>query len=95
MKAAVFYGKGDIRVDEHYPMPEVGPESVLIQVKACGVCGTDVHIYGGAQGATECNPPVILGHEFSGVVTQVGSAVTRVKVGDHVDCEPQHFLRRL
>ena len=40
MKAAVFYGKGDIRVDEHYPMPEVGPESVLIQVKACGVCGT-------------------------------------------------------
>ena len=34
MKAAVFYGKGDIRVDEHYPMPAVGPESVLIQVKA-------------------------------------------------------------
>ena len=88
MKAAVFYGKGDIRVDEHYPMPEVGPESVLIQVKACGVCGTDVHIYGGAQGATECNPPVILGHEFSGVVTQVGSAVTRVKVGDHVTVNP-------
>ena len=88
MKAAVFYGKGDIRVDEHYPMPEVGPESVLIQVKACGVCGTDVHIYGGAQGATECNPPVILGHEFSGVVAQVGSAVTRVKVGDHVTVNP-------
>ena len=88
MKAAVFYGKGDIRVDEHYPMPAVGPESVLIQVKACGVCGTDVHIYGGAQGATECNPPVILGHEFSGVVTQVGSAVTRVKVGDHVTVNP-------
>jgi len=88
MKAAVFHGKGDIRVDSHYPMPTPGEDSVLIRVKACGVCGTDVHIFSGAQGATECHPPVILGHEFAGVVEQVGSAVTRIHVGDHVTVNP-------
>ena len=88
MKAAVFYGKGDIRVDNNYPMPKVGPQQVLLRVKACGVCGTDVHIHAGAQGATECEPPVILGHEFAGEVVEIGSAVTRVKVGDHVTVNP-------
>lgn len=88
MIAAVFHGKGDIRVDSQYPMPVLGDSSVLIHIKACGVCGTDVHIFSGAQGATECNPPVVLGHEFAGVVEQVGSAVTRVHVGDHVTVNP-------
>ena len=46
MKSAVFYGKHDLRLEE-YEMPVVGPEDELIQVKACGVCGTDVHIYEG------------------------------------------------
>ena len=50
MKSAVFYGKHDLRLEE-YEMPVVGPEDVLIQVKACGVCGTDVHIYEGDKGA--------------------------------------------
>ena len=50
MKSAVFYGKHDLRVEE-YAQPEVGPEDVLIQVKACGICGTDVHIYEGDKGA--------------------------------------------
>ena len=49
MKSAVFYGKHDLRVEEH-EMPKVGPKDVLIQVKACGVCGTDVHIYEGDKG---------------------------------------------
>lgn len=88
MKAAVFYGKGDIRVDNQYPMPKVGPQQVLLRVRACGVCGTDVHIHAGAQGATECEPPVILGHEFAGEVVEVGSEVTRIKVGDHVTVNP-------
>ena len=52
MKSAVFYGKHDLRVEEH-EMPKVGPKDVLIQVKACGVCGTDVHIYEGDKGAAE------------------------------------------
>ena len=46
MRSAVFYGKHDLRVEE-YAMPAVGAKDVLIQVKACGVCGTDVHIYEG------------------------------------------------
>jgi len=88
MEAAVFYGKGDIRYDDAYPMPEVKDNEVLIRVKACGVCGTDLHIFAGAQGATQCNPPVILGHEFSGIVEAVGAAVTRVSVGRHVTVNP-------
>jgi L-iditol 2-dehydrogenase len=88
MKAAVFHGKGDIRVDNAYPKPGVKDNEVLIRVKACGVCGTDLHIFSGAQGATECHPPVILGHELSGIVEAVGPAVTRVRVGQHVAVDP-------
>ena len=78
MKSAVFYGKHELRVEEH-EMPKVGPKDVLIRVKACGICGTDVHIYEGDKGAAEVNPPTILGHEFSGVVAEVGEEVTMTK----------------
>lgn len=90
MKSAVFYGKHDMRVEES-PMPKVGAEDVLIQVKACGICGTDVHIYEGDKGAAEVTTPTILGHEFSGVVAEVGSAVTNVKVGDRVCIDPNCY----
>ena len=60
MKAAVFYGKGDIRVEEH-AIPAPAADQVQLRVKAAGVCGTDMHIYAGAKGATECEPPVVLG----------------------------------
>ncbi len=88
MRAAVFYGKGDIRVENGYPVPGINPNEVLIRVKACGVCGTDLHIFSGAEGATQCNPPVVLGHEFSGIVEKVGEKVTRVRVGQHVTVNP-------
>lgn len=90
MKSAVFYGKHDLRV-ENSPMPKVGPEDILIQVKACGICGTDVHIYEGDKGAAEVTPPTILGHEFSGVVAEVGSNVTKYKVGDRVCIDPNCY----
>ena len=90
MKSAVFYGKHNMRVEES-PMPKVGAEDVLIQVKACGICGTDVHIYEGDKGAAEVTPPTILGHEFSGVVAEVGAAVTNVKVGDRVCIDPNCY----
>lgn len=99
MKAAVFYGKHDIRLEDH-PISDPKPGEVQIRVKAAGVCGTDLHIYEGAQGATECNPPVVLGHEFSGVVEKVGPGVTEVKVGDHVTVDPNiscngcHYCRK-
>lgn len=90
MKSAVFYGKHDLRVEES-AMPQVGAEDVLIQVKACGICGTDVHIYEGDKGAAEVTPPTILGHEFSGVVAEVGANVTGVKVGDRVCIDPNCY----
>ena len=90
MKSAVFFGKHDLRVEEH-EMPKVGPKDVLIQVKACGVCGTDVHIYEGDKGAAEVTPPTILGHEFSGVIAEVGSEVTNYKAGDRVCIDPNCY----
>lgn len=90
MKSAVFHGLHDMRIEE-MPMPAVGAEDVRIRVMACGICGTDVHIYEGDKGAAEVTPPVILGHEFSGIVEEVGPAVTRVKVGDRVCVDPNQL----
>jgi len=64
------------------PTPEIGNEDVLIQVKACGICGSDVHGYDGSTGRRI--PPIIMGHEASGVITEVGSNVLSFKVGDRV-----------
>lgn len=90
MKSAVFYGKHDLRVEEH-ECPAVGAHDVLIQVKACGICGTDVHIYEGDKGAAEVTPPTILGHEFSGIIAGVGSEVTEYKVGERVCVDPNCY----
>lgn len=90
MKSAVFYGKHDLRIMES-KAPEVGPHDVLIQVKACGVCGTDVHIYEGDKGAAEVTPPTILGHEFSGIIAKTGSAVKNYNVGDRVCIDPNCY----
>lgn len=65
--------------------PTPGPEEVLIKVIASGICGTDIHILEGEYFGAY---PVIPGHEFAGVVEQVGQEVTRVHVGDNVAVEP-------
>ena len=90
MKSAVFYGKHNLKIEEH-EMPKVGANDVLIRVKACGVCGTDVHIYEGDKGAAEVTPPTILGHEFSGIVAKVGANVTNYKAGDRVCIDPNCY----
>lgn len=90
MKSAVFYGTHDIRVEER-PVPEPGDREVLIQVKACGICGTDVHIYEGDKGAAEVTPPTVLGHEFSGVIAKVGSKVKKFRAGDRVCIDPNCY----
>lgn len=64
------------------PMPIPGPDDVLIQVKACGICGSDVHGYDGSTGRRI--PPIIMGHEAAGVVVEVGSEVTAFAPGDRV-----------
>lgn len=90
MRSAVFYGKHDLRVEEQ-ELPALSPREVLIQIKACGVCGTDVHIYEGDKGAAEVTPPTILGHEFAGVVKEVGEEVTNYKPGDRVCIDPNCY----
>ncbi len=87
MKSAVFYGKHDMRLEER-EIPTYGENDVLINVKACGICGTDVHIYEGSPGSADVTPPQILGHEFAGQVTAVGSKVKNFKVGDKVTVDP-------
>ena len=87
MKAAVFYEPGVVKVQQ-WPDPEISGDEVLIRVMAAGVCGTDLHIFDGAKGASECCPPVVLGHEFAGVVEAVGPDVKYIKVGDHVTVDP-------
>lgn len=87
MKSAVFLGKQNIQVMER-ELPELGSDEVLIKVMACGVCGSDVHIYDGDQGSTSTTPPLVQGHEFSGVVVEVGNNVTSCKKGDRVCVDP-------
>jgi len=76
-------GVGNIEIRD-VPEPTPGPGQVMIEVKAAGICGTDLHIY---HDTFKSNPPVILGHEFCGVVKDVGAGVTEVKPGDKVTSE--------
>lgn len=87
MNAAVYHGTHDLRVEE-VPVRELDDHEVMIQVKYCGVCGTDMHIYNGDGGSFEVTPPLIPGHEFSGVVAKTGKKVTSVKTGDRVSGDP-------
>ncbi len=90
MKAAVFYGKHSIKVQEMPELP-MGPKDVRIAVAYCGVCGTDIHIFEGDPGAAPVTPPNILGHEMSGIVVDAGGDVTRVKIGDRVAVDPNEM----
>jgi 2-desacetyl-2-hydroxyethyl bacteriochlorophyllide A dehydrogenase len=84
LKAAVLYGKGDVRVTS-IPDPRPGPEDVLIRVRACGVCGTDNSLYKGDYPASY---PVVIGHEFAGEVVEAGAAVRGLAAGDRVTADP-------
>lgn len=87
MRAIVKYQKGigNIEIRDVEKPKITNPNEVLLKIKACGVCGTDLHI----QNNTFKNfPPVIMGHEYCGVIEEVGSAVTDWKVGDRVVGEP-------
>jgi L-iditol 2-dehydrogenase len=81
MKALVLENVRDLQLKD-FPEPELAPNDVLIQVKACGICGSDVHGYDGSTGRRI--PPIIMGHEAAGVVIRTGPEVTTVAVGDRV-----------
>lgn len=69
------------------PVPKCGEDEVLIRVAYCGICGTDLHIY---HDQYPYYPPVILGHEFSGEIVEIGEKVTLFSVGDRVVGEPHN-----
>lgn len=94
MKAAVYYGKDDVRL-ETVPVPEIGPGEVLIRVHTCGICGTDLKkIATGSHSA-----PRIFGHETAGKIVAVGRDVDNFKIGDrvmvfhHIPCGECYYCR--
>ncbi len=94
MKAAVYYHNKDVRLED-YPDPIIGPGELKIKVDSCGLCGGDTMEWYLADKA-----PIILGHEPTGVVVEVGQGVTKFKPGDrvfvhhHVACMSCHYCRR-
>lgn len=90
MKASRFLGNKTFAVAD-LPTPHAGPGELVLRNQVCGVCGTDVHIYHGEPGSADVNPPVVLGHEYSGEVVEVGEGVTAFAVGDHVTVDPNIY----
>lgn len=82
MQAIVRTGEGPGQMFlQNVPIPAIAPNEALIRVKAVGVCGTDAHIW---SGEVKTTIPVIVGHEFSGLVAECGSEVTGINAGDRV-----------
>lgn len=92
MKAVVNYstGHGSVEVRD-VPIPKPGPREVLIHVQAAGVCGSDLHMYHDIQGFP-VKRPVTLGHEFAGIIAEVGSDVRSFQVGDRVVSETPAYI---
>jgi L-iditol 2-dehydrogenase len=80
------------------PEPPMGPDDVLVRVKACGICGSDIHGFDGSTGRRI--PPLVMGHEAAGFVAKTGSNVTQFRVGERVTfdstvyCGKCYFCRR-
>lgn len=85
MKAAKIYGARDIRIEEA-ELPSLEKGMVKVKVEYAGICGSDMHEY--LAGIYPVRTQPVLGHEFSGVVVEVGEEVTNAKVGDRVAVEP-------
>jgi L-iditol 2-dehydrogenase len=91
MKVAVYYDLQDIRIEER-PEPKIGKDEILVQMKACGVCGSDLMDW-----YLRDRAPLVLGHEPAGIVARKGSKVDAVSLGDrvfvhhHVACMTCHY----
>lgn len=108
MKAAVWHNREDIRFED-VPDPKAGDEQVAVRIKACGICGSDLHEFRSGPFIIPGRPhplthraggPVILGHEFSAEVVALGKGVERFRIGDRVVVNPLiycgecHYCRR-
>ena len=95
MKALLLTEYKKMQVTE-FDEPEVGDDDVLVQVEACGICGSDIHGYDGSTGRRI--PPLVMGHEAAGIVVETGSNVTdlpkgtRVTFDSMVSCGQVRFL---
>jgi L-iditol 2-dehydrogenase len=83
MTAAVLYGKEDLRL-ERVAVPQAGPGELVVRVGAALTCGTDLKVYRRGYHAMMLKPPIPFGHEFAGVVAEVGAGVTAFREGDRV-----------
>lgn len=90
MKAAVFEREGVLAVKDIAKPQITKPDQILIEVEACSICGTDVHITAVPPGYI-ATPGTTLGHEFCGHVVETGSAVTNLKIGDRVVVNPNNY----
>ena len=84
MKAAVFRGVKNVQVEE-VATPRAGAEDVVVAVKACGICGSDLHTY---LHGSFVEPGQVMGHEFVGEVVEAGGGVQGISVGDRVTASP-------
>lgn len=86
MKAYVMTGPGKLDIEER-SLPQLAAQEVLVKVCQVGLCGSDLHLYRGNYNGPR-RYPILFGHEWSGIVTEIGHNVTRVQIGDHVtsDC---------
>jgi L-iditol 2-dehydrogenase len=81
VKTAV--GQGNLEVRD-VPVPQAGADEVLVRVRACGICGSDLKLQDDQHPYT---PPVVIGHEFAGEIVEVGADVLNWKIGDRVVAE--------
>jgi L-iditol 2-dehydrogenase len=99
MKAAVLYGKEDIRL-ESVPLPALGPGEILVRVRTALTCGTDVKVFRRGYHARMIIPPALFGHELAGDVAEVGPGINKFHVGQRVvaansaPCGECFFCRR-
>ena len=90
MRVAMYYSNSDVRIEE-MPRPEIGPDELLVKVRACGICGSDV-----MEWYRKARAPLVLGHELAGDVVEAGRDVDRFRSGDrvavthHVPCNTCH-----
>jgi L-iditol 2-dehydrogenase len=93
MKVAMYYSQQDIRIEET-PTPEIGEDEVLVEMKACGICGSDLMDW-----YLKSRAPLVLGHEPTGIIAKAGSKVNGFNVGDrvfvhhHVACLTCHYCK--
>jgi len=87
MKAAMLFGKEDLRITEA-PVPEIGPQEVLVKVKSALVCGTDIRMYKNGYPGVSADTPLIPGHEFSGIIEKTGRGVRGYHEGSAVAVAP-------